>query len=236
MKKTTKNKTFLCIFLFSLIFTSLSFTLSKSSNIEFNEMALSDDPGSFHYQIRQSVTYQVEINISVTQLTDAATFYFKVPRLNDRQPNSSLTEGCPPYQESTLLYNKITGNIPGETIIGHHDKFNNTYDSYNASLSGVNPTVKLSQKYLTKLNEIYFDPIGDSDIGDFNNSDEIFSLYCNNSDAFYNRTDPNLISLSNSIVEPLDSVVTKAQKICNWVSDYLNYNQIYYLIEISIYN
>jgi len=188
-------------------------------------MALSDDNGSLHYQLRQSVTYQVEINFSVTQLTGAATFYFKVPRLNDRQPNSSLTQGCPPYQESTLLYNEITGNIPGETIMGHHDKFNNTYDSYNASLSIGNPTVKLSQKYLTKLNEISFDPIGDSDIGDYNYSDEIFSLYCNNSDVFYNRTDPNLIALSNNIVDPLDNVVTKAQKICNWVSNFLNYNQ-----------
>jgi transglutaminase-like putative cysteine protease len=41
---------------------------------------------------------------------------------------------------------------------------------------------------------------------------------------FYNRSDPALISLSNSIVYPSDSAVVKANKIINWISQNIEYN------------
>jgi len=207
---------FVTCFLFSFIsplFTSNPFSI-----------ALNNDSGVSHYDIKQSVTYQVEINFSATQITGEATWYFKVPRLNDRGPNSNLTAYCPPYQESSLLYNNVTGYNPSELILGHNDRFNNTYDSYNATLTSSH-SVKLSQKYLIKLNEIQFSNIQDTDIGIYNYSDKIFDLYCYNSDPFYNRTDPNLVAVSNSIVKPSDNAVEKAQKICDWVSNYLAYNK-----------
>ncbi|MFX0060125.1 MAG: transglutaminase family protein [Candidatus Hodarchaeota archaeon] len=220
-----KIKKFLIINLFILpLFSSFLFILVdfSSGNSEFS-IAINSDFGISHYEIKQSVTYQVEINFSAAQLTGGATWYFKVPRLNNRGPNSNLTTFCPPYQESSILYNNVTGYNPSELIFGHNDKYNNTYDSYNATL-GPLQNVKLNQKYLIKLNEIQFDAIQDTDIGVYNYSDEIFQLYCNKSDVYYNRTDPNLIAASNSIVNPSDNPVEKAQKICNWVSNYLAYN------------
>ena len=55
------------------------------------------------------------------------------------------------------------------------------------------------------------------------NFDKIFELYCRKSEPLYNVSDPELLKVSNSIVEPSDNPVEKAKKIFNWVSHYLNY-------------
>jgi transglutaminase-like putative cysteine protease len=221
--KRIKKFTILYLFIFPLFSSFLFGPLNSKNGNNINSIILNNGIGISHYEVKQSVTYQVEINFSVSQHTDAATWYFKVPRLNDRTPNSTLTPYCPPYQESSLLYNNITGYNPSEIIIGHNDRYNNTYDSYNATLLALE-SVKLSQKYVVKLNELQFSTIQDSDIGVYNYSDDIFQLYCNKSDAFYNRTDPNLIAASNSIVGSEVNPVKKAEKICNWVSNFLTYN------------
>ena len=115
--------------------------------------------------------------------------------------------------------------------MGHYDKFNNTYDSFEAFLLGMAPImpdsvqkVSLNQKYVIKLNAIKFQDIEDSDIGLFDQSDEIFELYCNNPEVYYESDDPALISLSNSIVDSDDNPVEKAEKVFNWVSDNIDYN------------
>lgn len=189
-----------------------------------NLMSLASAEGISNYEISQSVTYQVELNYTFTHIeTFPQTYYFKVARLNDRQPNSSVTHYCPPYQESNLLYNSITGT--DSLIMGSLDKFNNTYDLFNATLSSVtSDTITLSQKYNVKLNEVTFGTILDSDIGSYITSNEIFDLYCNNTEKFYEREDPDLIAASNRIVDPSDNPLEKAQKISNWVSNNLTYS------------
>jgi len=179
--------------------------------------------GVSNYNISQSITYEVEFNFSLTQKAGPGDFYFKFARLNNRTPTSYLTKYCPPYQESELLYNHIGGYNPSEINIGHYDKFNNTYDSFNATLA-LDETVTFNQKYRVKLNEIKFQDIQDEDIGEYEWNDETFVLYCNHSEPYYERDDPTLISLSNSIVNNGDNPIEKAQKIMEWVSNYLTYN------------
>ncbi|MHA2391597.1 MAG: transglutaminase-like domain-containing protein [Promethearchaeota archaeon] len=109
---------------------------------------------------------------------------------------------------------------------GHIDKFNNTYDSFNATflpLSQEAQEVNFNQKYAIILNVIKFQNIDESQIGKYNTCDEIFSLYCNHSEPYYEREDPSLIELSYNIVHPGDNHIEKAEKICNWVSDNLDY-------------
>ena len=186
---------------------------------------LSSSPGNgvSKYNITQSVTYQVEINFTLTHNSGSGDYYFKFARLNDRMPNSTLTQYTPSYQDIKLLFNNITGYSPTKIIMGHRDQFNNTYDSFNASL-GINDKVSLSQKYIVKLNEIKFQNIEDADIGLYDMSDEIFDLYSNNSENYYERDDLSLINKSNDIVEPSDNVVEKAEKIYDWVTHNLIYN------------
>jgi transglutaminase-like putative cysteine protease len=172
-----------------------------------SEINISAVNGVSNYQVNQSVTYEVEINYTMTHTrVSPQQYYFKVARFNDRQPNSILTQFCGPYQETTLLYNSI-----------------NTYDLFNASLS-TSETITLNQKYNIKLNEVEFGSIQDSDIGVYNTSDEMFDLYCDNYEMYYNITDTDLIAASNRIVSPSDNPLEKARKISQNVSSYLTYD------------
>ncbi|GAI64724.1 unnamed protein product, partial [marine sediment metagenome] len=212
--------------IFPIFFLPLNVVIFSPSQLKLTTIAISTDNGVSNYDITQSVTYEVEINFSLTHISYAGPgtegdYWFKFSRLNDRQPNSSLTQYCGPYQESSLLYSNITGST--STPFVNRDSFNNTYDVFNTTLA---PTEKitLSQKYLVKLNEVFFSSVNTSEIGEYDTSDDIFALYCNNSEVYYEKDDPFLNATSYSIVNPSDNPVMKAEKICNWVSDYLIYS------------
>jgi len=216
-------------FMIFLIFSP--FSLVKLSNYSTTQIPLSSSPenGISNYLITQSVKYEVEINFSLTHKLGFGNYMFKFSRLNNRVPNSTLTKYTPPYQETTLLYNRIAGCKPSDVIMGHHDKFNNTYDSFNTTVLSVNsiflnPEVSLSQKYSIELNEIRFQDIDVSKIGLYDMSDEIFKLYCNHSEPYYERDNPLLIELSQRLVDTEDIPIEKAKKIITWISDNLEYN------------
>jgi transglutaminase-like putative cysteine protease len=224
--KILKISFILAIIIFPIFFLPLNVVIFSPSQLKLSTIAISTDNGVSNYEITQSVTYEVEINFSLTHISYAGPgtegdYWFKFSRLNDRQPNSSLTQYCGPYQESSLLYTNITGST--STPFVNRDKFNNTYDVFNTTLA---PTEKitLSQKYLVKLNEVFFSSVNTSEIGEYDTSDDIFALYCNNSEVYYEKEDNLLNATSYSIVNPSDNPVMKAQKICNWVSDYLTYS------------
>jgi hypothetical protein len=137
-------------------------------------------------------------------------------------PNETKTQYTPQYQESDLLYNNITGY--SILNMGHNDQFNNTYDSFNATLAPEGK-VTLSQHYIIELNAINFQDIQEADIGTYNMSDEIFDLYCNNTEQYYERDDVDLINKSNDIVGSENiTVIEKAELIHNWVVNNLTYN------------
>ncbi|MFX1477388.1 MAG: hypothetical protein ACFFCI_04580, partial [Promethearchaeota archaeon] len=117
----------LFLMILSLPLTGLGRTSSSVPIVAYSEFE--NQP----YIINQSVKYEVEINFSLTHKLGFGNYMFKFSRLNNRMPNSSLTKDTLPYQESKLLYNRITGWKPSNIILGHHDKFNNTYDSFNTS-------------------------------------------------------------------------------------------------------
>ncbi len=227
-----KNIKLRIIFVIILIILGLSSVLSAStlftSNISIDTrypFIRSANINVSNYQISQSVTYQIEINYTVTQTSGNAKYYFKIPRINDRTPNSSLTRFCPPYQESKLLYSNISQWDPGEINEGINDEFNNTYDWFNVSLNGgISESVKISQEYIVTLNAISYQNINYSDIGTYNKSDIMFDLYCNRSEKYYNISDPDLISLSDSLSLGLTNPVDKARQIFNWVSRNIRYN------------
>lgn len=119
--------------------------------------------GISNYKITQSVKYQVEINFSLTQKSGISNFIFKFARLDNRIPNSTFTRYTPPYQESMLVSSDLVGCRPSDINMGHLDKFNNTYDSFNATLSPLNiilselkQKITFNQKYMIQLNAIEF--------------------------------------------------------------------------------
>jgi len=199
---------------------SISYPLAQinsPNHTSNNYITLTSEP----YKELQSVTYQVEVNFSLTHNYPASSSYwFKFSRFDNRTPNSTLTKDVPPFQESNLTFSKITGSASSPYV--SIDKFNNTYDVFNNTLlSGQSLT--LSQKYIITLNEISFSGVNYSKIKPYDNSSSaIFDLYCVN-ETYYEMT-PDIINKSYEIVEPSDNPIQKATKICNWVSNYLTYD------------
>ncbi|MFX0073003.1 MAG: transglutaminase family protein [Candidatus Hermodarchaeota archaeon] len=179
--------------------------------------------GVSHYNITGSVKYQVVINFSLTSTSGTNNYYFKFARINNRTPTSPLTNNTPPYQESSLIYNSISGKTPYEIAMNQNDKFNNTYDWYNVTLN-TGQTTYFDQKYNVTLNAIRFQDIDNSSIGPYNPSDIIFDLYGNHTEPYYETDEPSLYYLTKSIVLPTDNPVEKAEKICNWVANNIVYN------------
>ena len=190
---------------------------------QLNFTATPSENGVSNYEITQSVTYNVEINFTLTHSAGGnGDYWFKFSRLNDRQPNSSLTQYSGPYQESKLQYSSISGS--GTTPFIYRDRFNNTYDVFNATNLLPDETIALNQNYQIKLNEVFFNNIESSEIGEYDTSDDMFALYCNNSETYYEKDDFNINATSYNIVNPSDNPVVKAQKICDWVVDHLEYD------------
>ena len=213
-------------FLFLIIFPSInSFGIAllttNDTSTKYPHLS-SPDYGVSHYNISQSVTYQVEINYTFTHNRLSPQYYiFKVARLIDRQPNSTLTPFCPPYQELKSFESTITGwDVIEEGFI---DKFNNTYDLFNSSLT-TSDKIILNYKYNITLNDIYFTKINQEDIGIYNPGDQIHTLY-NLTEPFYECNNTDLITLSNSIVGSISNPVDKAEAIFNWITINIDYEK-----------
>ncbi len=108
-----------------------------------------------------------------------------------------------------MLYNQISlaDNYKPE----YRDKYGNKYDQFNTMLL-IYRKVTLNQHYEVILNEIKYDSIKDAEIGEYNLIYESFELYTS-PEKHYNSSDPEIISISNSIVRPDDNPVEKPRKI-----------------------
>ncbi|MFW9820590.1 MAG: transglutaminase family protein [Candidatus Thorarchaeota archaeon] len=213
------------VFLYLIIFPSistigLSFLITSNTMIGHPQLSAPIN-GVSNFKIAQNVSYQVEMNYTLTQVSGSQNYIFKVARLIDRQPDSPLTPYCPPYQ----VLESFESNITGWDVIeeGFIDKFNNTYDRFNASLS-TSEEITLNYKYNITLNDIYFTEINSEDIGTYNTGDEIHSLY-NVTETYYNCSRPELITLSNNIVGSLTNPVDKAREIFNWIATNIEYEE-----------
>ncbi|MFX0020851.1 MAG: transglutaminase family protein [Candidatus Hermodarchaeota archaeon] len=216
------------VFLYLIIFPSIS-TIGISLLISSNTITVTPQlsapiNGVSNFQIAQNVSYQVEMNYTLTHTKVAPqTYIFKVARLNDRQPNSPLTPYCPPYQILESLESNISKWDGGEIEEGFNDKFNNTYDRFNVTLDN-SEEITVNYKYNITLNDIYFNDIDSGDIGSYNPGDEIHTLY-NVTETFYNCSHPDLIARSNDIVGSLTNPVDKAREIFNWIAINIEYEE-----------
>ncbi|KKM63313.1 hypothetical protein LCGC14_1512740 [marine sediment metagenome] len=218
----SKFKLFFIYFL-SIIFVITFPSLSSPVKVTYPKpIASSPDYGVSNYTISQNVKYYVEINFSLIHKSiNNSEYLFKFARMNDRQPSSSTTQFSPPYQESKLIFSNIIGSNNPPYLL--QDKFNNTYDVFNNTLS-YGEIISLNQKYNITLNEVVFKGIKEVD-SVYNMSDNMFELYSNNSELYYERNNTALIDESNNIVAGITDPILKAKAIYNWVSAYLEYTE-----------
>jgi transglutaminase-like putative cysteine protease len=216
-----KSKTLRWIFrfsIFSLFFLSIPFNYISYNhyNINLNTSSASN------YTITESLLIQFEGTYTLThQGSSPRDYFFKFSKIDERSPRSVYTLNTPPYQEINVTNHLITGY---DTIqYNKIDKFNNSYDLFNTSLN-LNEQVTITQNYTIKLNAINFHTINESKIGNYNYTDELFELYCNKSETFFERDNSELIVASNNIVGSSISPIEKAEKICDWIRDNIDYD------------
>jgi len=208
--------------LFYLPYINITYLPTISDN---SYLKISSDDGVSNYSIAQSITYEVAINFTLDQLILTGSYFFKFPRLNDRDLDSPLTEYCPPFQDSELLYLSKSG--AGTDPWYYIDEFNNSYDIFNASvMTAASPPINFHCLYNITLNEVAFGDIQklDIDMSDYDVYDPMFNFYCNNSEQYYETNNTALIAKSNEIVGSSTNPMEIAQKISSWVSSYLTYD------------
>ena len=151
-----------------------------------SSLKLSAGDGVSNYSITESITYEVDINFTISQTSGIGNYYFKFPRLNDRDLDSPLAQYSGPYQDSNLTYlNKSgAGSEPRYEI----DRFNNSYDIFNVTvMTEFSTPINFQRKFNITLNEVVFGAIQnlDIDMDDYDIHDPMFDLYCNNSEQYY---------------------------------------------------
>lgn len=219
-----KAKLFICFYLLGFVPSlALSFMIKNPDMSNQILFGLADEKGVNNYKSPQNVTYKMETSLFLQDLESlSAEYCFQLARYNNRTYESPLTSQLPPYQISQLKSLSINGN--DTPIQFKQDKFNNTYDMFNATLGTVSGSeVTIDLEYEITLNEIEFANITDEKIGKYDQSDKIFELYCNKSQQFFETSNADLISLSNSIVSSGDNPVEKAEKIFNWITENIDY-------------
>lgn len=201
----------------TLVLTFLVYLVSMAP-ISFQSDVSEEDLGVSKFHITNSIQYDVQIYFTLTN-SYSSKYHFLCPRIDNRTPTSQLSQFCPPYQESSLKYNSISHYDVLDSE--YTDIYNNSYDQFNVSLSS-EEHVKVSQRYEIKVNAIEFGDISTNHIGIYNNASNIFDIFCM-AEKFCNTSDPDLIVLSNQIVNSNDNPVEKARKIHYWIADNLNY-------------
>ncbi|MFO8017692.1 MAG: transglutaminase-like domain-containing protein [Promethearchaeia archaeon] len=175
------------------------------------------------YENPQNVTYKIETSLVLQNSIELGDYYFKNARVDNRTFDSQLTPRVPPYQISNCESLNINGNTT--SIQFQQDRFNNTYDSFNSTSLNEGSEITIDYEYEVTLNEILFDNITENDIGEYDQSEKIFDLYCNKSVEYFNTSDPDLINRADSIVDSGDNPVEKAEKIFDWIIENIEYDE-----------
>ncbi|MEJ2248905.1 MAG: transglutaminase-like domain-containing protein [Candidatus Lokiarchaeota archaeon] len=174
------------------------------------------------YNLKQGILIRFEGNYTlIHKELIPRNYYFKLSDIDTCSPHSLYTPNTPPYQEINITENKIIGN---DTTIHHTiDKFNNSYNLFNTTLN-LNEKVMIVQNYTIKLNAISFDQINNSNIGEYEPKNEIFALFCNKTEKYFEIDNLGLINASNNIVGSSTNPIEKAKKIYNWIGKNINYD------------
>ncbi len=207
------------LILFSIFFMPIIqiATFEKSSPIYSLKTS---GEGVSNYTITQSVTYDVQVNLSLS--ATSGRVYFRHPRFDDLQPGSSSSQYSGPFQQSQLIYSKIIGSQDPPAVI--QDDYGNTFDLFNDTSGSI--SITFDQRYNITLNEVNYGDLSSLPItmNDYNVSDDMFLYFCNQSDSEVYQTDNSiLIDKSNEIAGSHPNPFDKAKAIINYVSSHIHY-------------
>ena len=219
---TSKRTSLLMLVIF--LFFSTPITMASGNQNLSPIPETSSAEGLSHYSTQYYATYTVKFHYSLTHLGSLPRdYYFKYARLNDRGPDSSLTEYTPEYQESELKSMVITDNY-NSLDKGVHDEYDNTFDEIDARLSR-GEQLNMTYQYEITVNQINFDTeIEDSEIGAYDESSDRHDLYCDVTEKYFEKNNADLIQFSNQLSGDETNPVDIAQNVYNGVIEHLNYS------------
>lgn len=190
-------------------------------NITHIKFSVSTD-GDF-YEVENSVSYRVDVNLTITHINHQPLGYRLTPVILNYQEVDEYNSGkIIPYQEATIFEPIIEG--PYQQFYIETDEFGNGFYHINTVLN-LGDIFSFSHSYEITLNSVSFDYGGNLDSNDLENTDEIHSLYCAPTNFAYLGDHPELVELSHTIVGDENDPVQIAKKIQVWVSSNINYGR-----------
>ncbi len=129
-----------------------------------------------------------------------------------------------PYQETKMISNMVKGNYTSVTV--RQDRFQNNLFVYTANLSN-KESISILNEYEITISEVDFESIDKIETSEnaINTKEEIFNLYSNQSDTFYQGSNQELIDLSDNIVGNETDSIKIAHKIVTWISINIKYGR-----------
>ncbi len=167
-----------------------------------------------------NVTYRMELTLEVTN-TGSPDFVVSVfnPLVNNW--SIEVPENGSTLQASTLVGNATNGFDYANFT--QRDKFNNTIDYYNKTLTNPGDSFILSMNYTVTAKQIRWDNLGTRLMSDYETATPFYKLYTQNQPPFINISDPAIIQTAAMICGGETSPVEKARKIYNYVSKNITY-------------
>lgn len=189
--------------------------------ITYIKFSVSTD-GDF-YEVENSVSYRVDVNLTITHINQQPLGYVLTPVILNYQEVDEYNSGkIIPYQETTIFEPIIEG--PYQQFYIETDEFGNGFYHINTVLN-LGDIFSFSHSYEITLNSISFDYCGNLDFNDLENTEEIHSLYCASSNPYYLGYHPELVELSHFIVGDESDPIQVAKKIQAWVSSNIEYGR-----------
>ncbi len=197
------------------------------TNVYFIATQYSDINNGSDYEINSGAVYRIETNLDLYHYNKLTRSYsLKNIIINFQDYNLETSNKVIPYQETLLINSttKLNNNIRLSPI--SFDKFNNGFLDMNINLS-FGDILSLSTIYEFKINNIDFENMKDVNVNNYNLNSEIFKLYCNDNDYFYQGSNSHLNNLSNYITGNEKNPIKIAKKINTWISDNIEYGNRY---------
>ncbi len=199
-------------------------------NIYFIGIAYLEIINESDYEIEDSVTYRVETNFQLYHYNKEYSSYYLFNDIiyNFQEHDIGKLNKIVPYQETLFFSNKTEIKSDNKQFIRvNKDKFDNGFVNMELNFS-LRDMISASNFYEFKINNINFKSRKDVTVEDYDKNSNIFKLYCNNDDIFYQGYNSQLLNLSNYIVGNETNPIKIAHKIITWISNNIEYGDRYY--------
>ncbi len=220
MNESHKKSFFRYLLIFSLLFSSMAM---------FTVLMLQGENSN---RLDRSIVYNLKTNFELNHFNQKPNLYiFEQVIINSQSTINQEQNRFIPYQETVMLSNWVKGNYSSVAV--RKDRFQNKLLVITANLSS-GETVSASSEYEITITEVDFESAKPIEIIGEDTRDEIYALYSNQNDTYYQGSNQELINLSYNIVGNETDSIKIARKIVTWISTNIKYSKYSYKFYIDM--